>query len=104
MCARGVRLHDLQSAEGNAQRVVREQVANARGQAGEERRGACEVDRRPIAIVIVVGRRGGRQWRRLRRGERHDAEGEVQAARVDDDGGVQSFDGWFVREPGGRQR
>ncbi len=40
----------------------------------------------------------------LRRGERHDAEGEVQTARVDDDGGVEPVDGRFVREPGGRQR
>ena len=98
MCARGVRLHDRESAEGNAQRVVREQGANARGQAGEERRGACEVDHRLLAILV------GRRRRRLRRGERHDTEGEVQAARVDDDGGVEPFDGGFVGEPGGRQR
>lgn len=52
-----------------------------------------------IVVAIGVGR-----GRRLRRGERHDAEGEVQAARIDDDGGVEPFDGGFVREPGGRQR
>ena len=40
----------------------------------------------------------------LRRGERHDAEGEVQTARVDDYGGVEPVDGRFVCEPGGRQR
>jgi len=47
-----------------------------------------------IVVAIVVGRR------RLRRGEFHDAEGEVQAAWVDDDGGVEPFDGRFVCEPG----
>ena len=79
--------------------MVREHGANARGQASEERRGTCEVDRRlAVTVAIVVGLR----W--LRRCERHDAEGEVQAARVDDDGGVEPFDGRVVREPGGCQR
>jgi hypothetical protein len=49
-------------------------------------------------VTTVVGRR------RLRCGERHDAEGEVQAARDDDGSGVKPFDGRIVREPGGRQR
>ena len=49
-------------------------------------------------VAIVVG------LRRLRRGEGHNAEGEVQAARVDHDGGVEPFDGRVVREPRGRQR
>ena len=59
-----------------------------RGARLAERHGVCEVDRRlAIVVAIVVGRR------RLRRGEFHDAEGEVQAAWVDDDGGVEPFDG-----------
>ena len=32
------------------------------------------------------------------------AESEMQAARVDDDRGVEPVNGRFVREPGGRQR
>ena len=44
---------------------MREQGADARGEAGEQRRSAGEV-----AVAVVVGRRGGG-------GESHDAEGEV---------------------------
>jgi len=33
-------------------------------------------------------------------GKCHDTEGEVQAVRVEDHGGVKPFDGRFVREPG----
>jgi len=66
-----------------------------RGARLAERHGAPEVGRHlAVMVPIMVGRR------RLRRGEFHDAEGDVQAAWVDDDGGVEPFDGRFVCGPG----
>ena len=107
MCTRRVRLHNREPTERNAQRAVLEQGTDARSQAREKPRGACEIQLQlrlrlrallaiaAVVVVVVVV---------VRRGEGHDAEGEVQAARVDDDGGVETVDGRFVREPGGRQR
>ena len=36
--------------------------------------------------------------------EGHDAKCEIEAARLDDDGGVEPVDRWVVREPGSRER
>jgi len=99
MGARRVRLHDSQPSKGHAERVVREDLTNARSKAGEERRRAGKVallrGTLLLLLLLLLGRRGE---------EGHDAKREMQTAWIDDDGRVEALNRRFVREPGGRQR
>ena len=83
-----------------------EQGTDAWSQARKKPCGACKIRLRlrlqlrlrallaiVVVVVVVV----------VRRSEGHDAEGEVQVARVDDNGGVKTVNGWLVCKPGGRQ-
>ena len=102
MCARRIRLHDRQPTKRHAQRIPRQHGADARGKTSKECHRARQIADAPSCLlgagagvgvgISVCGREG------------HHAEGEVQAARVDDDGRVEALDGRFVRQPGGRQR
>ena len=96
MCARRIGLHDREPAKRHAQRSAREDCADAGSEGGEELRCGSEIFP-PILLFLLGGRRWGRR-------EGHDAEREVQAARVDDDGGVEPLDWWIVCEPGGSER
>ena len=104
MCVRRVRLHNRQSTQRHAQRVLRHQGANARGEASEERRGAFQIALfffklplpfrafpfpSPLALALLLrvgggeirvgrGRGGGRGGGAGGAGgEGHHAEGEV---------------------------
>ncbi len=101
MCARRVGLHDREPAERHAQRCAREDCADAGSEVREEPRCGSE-----IVLVLLLGLCRGVHDDAARRGlrEGHDAEREVQAARLDDDGGIDPVDRWVVGEPGGRER
>ena len=94
MCARRIGLHNREPAEGHVQRCAIEDGADAGSESREEL--CCCSEILPF-LLLLLGR--GCRWR-----EGHDAEREVQAARLDDDGGVEPLDRWVVCEPGGGER
>ena len=102
-----VRLHSCKPTKQNVQQAVLEQGTDAWSQAREKPRGTCKIRLRlqlrfrallmivvVVVVVVVV----------VRQSKGHDTKGEVQVARVDDNGGVETVNGWLVCEPGGRQR
>lgn len=98
MCARRVGLHDREPVKRHLQRCAREDCVNTGGENREEARSGGEI------VLFPLGRGGLNDAARRRRREGHDAEREVQTARLDDDGGVEPIDRWVLREPGGRER
>ena len=92
MCALRIGLHDREPAERHAQRCAREGRADARSEVREEPRCAGQIVR---LILLLLSPR-------IREG--HGAEPEVQPGRLDDDGGVETFDRRVVHEPRGRER
>ena len=91
MCACRIRLHDRKPTKLHAERCAREDRADAGSEPREEPRCAGQ-------IVCFLPLLSGPAVR-----EGHDAEREVQPARLDDDGGVETVDRWVVCEPGGRE-
>ena len=85
MSARRIGLHDREPAKRHTQWRAREDCADAGREGRKEPRCSGE-------IFPLLGY------------ESHDAEREVQAARLDDDGGVEPLDWWVVCEPGGSER
>ena len=90
VCAFRVGLHDGKPAKRHAQRCTSEGGVDTWCEPRKEPRSAIEIVRIPLSPGV--------------RTKCHDAESEVQSARLDDDGGIKPVDWWVVGEPGGCER